>query len=454
MRTSSPKVLFLYILILTFNLPCVIFAQCTGGMALGFPAGDNNLIGATLDWNGPANLSMLKAKLVTDGKYRYLRVAFGGQPGDGAWLNEKGLGYKDFSRLIGSAYLTKIEIDQEMVSDQLMKTSDSAKSFIDTWTPILTQSGCGQPEDSYCGWALLVVDNTEGYLVEAGDVNDNGTVKHPYAVFGPMRNTVFAHSNYYLDETLRSYQMILSGNTVGGVGYERARHLWNMLTQKQYFKISSNIDTAIIDVPFFMDVLRSRGTESVRSKDEQKQMWFQKPLSCAVKSQGIDAICKNVGTSGIENIGLTYCGQIIKPSKTYPQFLSCIWSGLSFPLTSPYLPFYIGINELPAKLQSGDKEGDFAYVFNQLYNLVFCEKNVKGKAVLTPSMSKLKSIIPVWENFDGETYKQSIEIESQVAALAAEGKESEARQLLSDFLDKRMNDAIVIAQDLITKWSK
>ena len=76
MRTSSTKVLFLYLLILTFNLPCVIFAQCTGGMALGFPAGDRNIIGATLDWGGPATLSMLKAKFVTDGKYRYLRKNF------------------------------------------------------------------------------------------------------------------------------------------------------------------------------------------------------------------------------------------------------------------------------------------------------------------------------------------------------------------------------------------
>lgn len=268
-----------------------------------------------------------------------------------------------------------------------------------------------------------------------------------------MKDTVFAQSNYYLDKTLRKYQYVIADYKEGGVGYERARRMWNMLAQKQYFKVTSDAGSGTIDVPYFMDVLRSRGVEGVKSKDESKQMWLQKPLDYACKSQGIDAICKNIGAGG-ESIGLTYCGQIVKPSSQYPALLSCIWSGLGFPLTSPFLPFYIGINELPASVTSGEKEDDFAYVFNQLYNQVFLEKQIKGKAVLVANVPRLKRMVEIWLNFDDETYAQSIEKESQAAALEADGKNAEAKILLTDFLKSRTDEAISIAKTWIAKWSR
>ena len=77
-----------------------------------------------------------------------------------------------------------------------------------------------------------MVDNENGYLVEAGDVKENGTVKHLYAVYGPMRDTIFAQSNFYLDKTLRGYQETFPDYKVGGIGYERTRRMWNMLAQK------------------------------------------------------------------------------------------------------------------------------------------------------------------------------------------------------------------------------
>jgi hypothetical protein len=168
---------------------------CTGGLSLGVPGGGQNMIGATLDWSSVLDLSMMKATLVvSSGGYRYLCVAYGGQPGDGAWINEKGVGYKDFSRWITNGPDFP-EIDQNVVSDQLMKNSDQAKQLIQTWRPILEQYGCGQPKDAMNGWAVLVVDNEEGYLVEAGDTLENGSVKHLYGVIGPMKDTIFAQDD-------------------------------------------------------------------------------------------------------------------------------------------------------------------------------------------------------------------------------------------------------------------
>jgi hypothetical protein len=92
---------------------------CTGGLSLGFPGGGQNMIGATLDRSSVLDLSMMKATLVvSSGGYRYHRVAYGGQPGDGARINAKGVGYKDFSRWITDGPDVP-EFDQNVVSDQL-----------------------------------------------------------------------------------------------------------------------------------------------------------------------------------------------------------------------------------------------------------------------------------------------------------------------------------------------
>ena len=152
--------------------------------------------------------------------------------------------------MIDPARAADPQSDQGAVSDQLMKTSATAKAFVDAWTPILAQS------------------------------------------------------SFYLDKSLRTYQQIFSGYAVGGAGYERTQRMWNMLTQKQYFNITSSVGSGVIDLPYCMEVLRSRGVEAVKSKDEGKQMWCQKPLDLSGKFQGVDAICKNIGASG-ESIGLT-----------------------------------------------------------------------------------------------------------------------------------------------------
>ncbi len=56
-----------------------------------------------------------------------------------------------------------------------------------------------------------------------------------------MKDTVFVQANYYLDKNLRDYQLKFTGYEMGEVGYERARRMWNMLAQKQYFKVTSDI---------------------------------------------------------------------------------------------------------------------------------------------------------------------------------------------------------------------
>jgi hypothetical protein len=148
-----------------------------------------------------------------------------------------------------------------------MKNSDSARKLIQTWRPILEQYGCGQPKDAMNGWAILVVDNEEGYLVEVGDTLENGSVRHLYGVTGPMKDTIFAQANYYLDETLRKYQGSFYPDIgVGGAGYERGRRMWNMLAQQQYKGITKGEGNGLIGVGYWMEVLRSRGTQTIKNE--------------------------------------------------------------------------------------------------------------------------------------------------------------------------------------------
>ncbi len=56
-----------------------------------------------------------------------------------------------------------------------------------------------------------------------------------------MKDTVFVRVNDYLDRKLGHYQLKFPGYEVGGDSYERPRRMWNMLAQKRYFKVTSDI---------------------------------------------------------------------------------------------------------------------------------------------------------------------------------------------------------------------
>ena len=151
---------------------------------------------------------------------------------------------------------------------------------------------------------------------------------------GPFRNTIFAQSNFYLDKNLRKYQpIVIPKASIGGLGYPRTRRMWNLLSEKQFYNIDNTESDGYIDVPYWMKILRDRGSLNDNIMDNLT------PTPLAGATQGNDAICKNMGVSW--DFPLTYCAQIIAPSKKHTELLSCIWSGLGFPLTSPYLPFYI-----------------------------------------------------------------------------------------------------------------
>jgi len=89
---------------------------------------------------------------------------------------------------------------------------------------------------------------------------------------------------------------------------------------------------------------------------------------------------------------------------------------------------------MPEELASGDRDESFASVFNTLYKLVFEEKTVRGQRTLIPNIGRLRTMVEVWRSFDASSLAQSEAIESNVESLAREGKEDEARTVLTNFL--------------------
>ena len=112
---------------------------------------------------------------------------------------------------------------------------------------------------------------------------------------------------------------------------------------------------------------------------------------------------------------------------------------------------YIGVNSLPDSVTSGDKPGDFAYELNNFYNQIFIIDK-KTNNVTEVNKERLKQAVNLWEMFDAETYKKSKIIEAKVSLLADSGKHTEAKKLLTDFLAKRTNDALIEVHKMGKSW--
>jgi hypothetical protein len=63
-------------------------------------------------------------------------------------------------------------------------------------------------------------------------------------------------------------------------------------------------------------------------------------------------------------------------------------------------------------------------------------------------------MVEVWRSFDASSLTQSEAIESNVESLAREGKEDEARTILTNFLKDKSSQAMSEARKWMNKWRK
>jgi hypothetical protein len=383
--------------------------SCTQGMALGLTSQKGNMNGQNGDesvaWQSWEHIVV---KLVIPEKgYRYLSHERSVDYLDIPTLNEKGVSNTDpgkfsqsYPRFPGKA--------EYLYPGELMRLSGSAKEYVQRWEDNFTKYG--YPTNI----GRTVVDPKEGFYIEG--VNYVYGDPHNHAVHGPMTDQVFAAGNFLVTERLKQYESGI------GAGYNRAKRVWQMMIDRQYdcavmantilpsVGFSSSIGMTLA---YFMSIWRDHGNVS---PEEQK-----KSLYVPEERGALTVCCHGL----LEYTAKSFISVSVEHNT---NLLSCMWMTPGQPCISPFLPFFIGINEVPG-------------IFNTTANPLACVyENLR--AALDFHQEYREEITRYFTVFEYQTIAQAEKIEADVNKLVSEKNAAGARELLTKFVKDKCDEAM------------
>jgi hypothetical protein len=382
------------------------FYNCTGALATGTTSAKGNMVGQTSDLALPYWQS-IKIELVTPEKgYRYLRFN-NPKMGSMAPLNEKGVGVTWYYRGAHAMPYKGPGKRRCITEDELLSQADSAKKYMELWSENVTRYGTGLPNGA---GARLIADAKEGYLLEAANWVFGNPANH--AITGPMTDQVFAHANFFVSKALKQVEL---GT---GPGHERAKKMWELLVAQQYDSIAGR--NSGISLTYLMNCFRHHG--DVSPEDGR--------LTMGGVPTGIS------DSSNICSHGLSIYSAHAHICAVVPEctdLLSCLWLTFGQPCISPFLPVYIGINEVPEAI----KTNNAAELFERLRLEIEYHPEYR------------EEISHFWKIFEIQTVEESLVLQTDVAGLAASEKQNEARKRLTDFVDKKCTKALSEASQIL-----
>ena len=380
---------------------------CTEAFVIGLTALTGNMNGQCVDsqpgmWPG-------FIRLVTPEKgNRYLMV---GDDGFFGLLNEKGVALsggfrpaREFPPYPGPGnpeYRTHAE---------RLRIANSAAEFVKDWSEDYTRYG--SPMGSNC---TLVVDTKEGYCLEGANFVYGDPANH--AIHGPMTDQVFVSGNFFISRRLKAH-----AEAGIGAGYNRAKRLWKLLIDRQYdccvMHPSPPSHGGGITLPYFMKCLRDHGNVP----PEEGRM------SCYLaEERGDEALCCH----GIFEYTTNAFFAVARADHT--DLFSCEWITPNQPCMSPFLPVYIGINEVPGALGTTE-------AFDLFENL---------RAALDCHPEYREQITRHWTLFEIRTVEESYSLELQAARLADNGNVEGARKLLTGFVAQKTDTVMAVGRQML-----
>jgi hypothetical protein len=384
--------------------------SCTQAMALGLTSQKGNMNAQNGDESaGEPSWEHLLVRLVIPEKgYRYLchERSIELPTFEVPTLNEKGVSVTEpgkFSQVF-PPYPGRAEY---LSLEELLKTSGSAREYVQKWEENFTRYGY----TSNVG--RTIVDPMEGYYIEGVNFVYGDPKNH--AVHGPMTDQVFAAGNFLVTERFKQYEMGI------GAGYNRAKRIWQMLIDRQYdcavmssAKTPEGYESSIgITLAYFMSVWRDHGNIS---PEEQRN-------SCYVpEERGALTVCCHGSAHRTAKCVISLSVE------RHTNLLSCMWMTFGQPCISPFLPFYIGINEVPQIAST--RANPLARVFENLRKAI--EYRPEYRAEITRYFTV----------FEQQTIDQTELLEVDVHKLAESGRDTEARAQLTQFVTNKCNEAM------------
>jgi dipeptidase len=114
----------------------------------------------------------------------------------------------------------------------------------------------------------------------------------------------------------------------------------------------------------------------------------------------------------------------------HTNLLSCLWMTFGQPCLAPFLPFYIGINEVP-KI-AGTRANPLAWVFENLRLALEYRQDYRAE------------ITRYFTVFEQQTIEQTELLETVVNKLADKGNDTEARAKLTEFVARKCDEALLM----------
>jgi len=247
---------------------------------------------------------------------------------------------------------------------------------------------------------------------EAVDIYVAGLPEGSYYIIGPLKNQAYGHANAYIAPELLSSQIDATYSRNRG---QRAhdllqeRNSWRNATESAVWGEISSL--------YLFGILRTHDT----------QWGFDSTWTFYYEESG--NICR-WGHDAISSIGT-----VSEVNAEYPDMLSIYWCSPSFPAFCPFLPFFIGQDEIPPAFADGNaNESD---IFRELFSAV------------SYKMDYADDVQGFWESFDHQTVSELMFFYRDVKALLDDGDVKGAKQLLYNFSNAKSELAISYAKELV-----
>jgi len=326
------------------------------------------------------------------------------------YLNSCGVALQSNAR--SNKYPEQSDIQKSLYGREgmrILQEAHTAKEARDIAEEIARTGGCQPwlPGDSFGGGSRTFADKDEAYIVE-------GFGPGKYAVVGPKRDTAFAHANYVISPKLKRSE-------VTPVGIRRAKRAQELLDQRMETVASVACPTGAgsLTQAYFFRILRDHqyGFDQTYAYDDRGN----------ISGWGYATTNQFAVVSAI--------------SVDYPDLLSTWWSTPNFAPFSPFIPFFIGINQVPPAFAVG--KTNRTAIFHELvtaigYNLSYADK-----------------IQQFWEAFEFQTLREmfypwgGVVAEAKIAMKAGDRKKAE--DLLYEFTSKKCELALTYAAELREK---
>jgi hypothetical protein len=388
---------------------------CTQAIVTGLTALSGNMNGQCVDspagwWQGYIQLVVPKSG------NRYLMA---GDTDTFALMNEKGVALSGGLRPVMqfAPYPGK---PKYRTKGEMLRTADSAAEYMKMWAEDFTKYGCKQ--GSNC---TLVTDIKEGYCMEGANFVYGDPSNH--VIHGPMTDQVFVSANFFISRRLKT--MAESGI---GCGYTRAKRLWELLIDRQYDSITMQparqplSDSILpplsngsgITMAYFMKCLRDHGNIDPREGS----------LSCYIpEERGQGALCAH----GIRDYTTNAFFGVSKSDHT--DLISCEWITPNQPCISPFLPIYIGVNEVPKALATTEAFDLFE----------------KLRAEMDFHPEYRDDVTKYWASFEIRAIEESSLLDVKAAKFADSGDVKGARSLLTEFVAGKSNEAVAAGRKML-----